>query len=207
MVGKGRLSKSSRSYSEREIDEEIGRRIRDLRVKAGYSQQRVGDHLHVSYQQVQKYEKGETRLSTAKLQQIADLFGVGIAHFFGDFVPGQSDIERLLQESTLDVETPAGRRIAQLLRYFRSAARTFENRFSTWCVASRRPMLRIGVAGSKIPPAMPAKRTNQTFRTATRSRPGNALRRAQRYCRRQRGGDEAFSCATWSAAPVQCGTR
>lgn len=120
MVGKGRLSKSSRSYSEREIDEEIGRRIRDLRVKAGYSQQRVGDHLHVSYQQVQKYEKGETRLSTAKLQEIADLFGVGIAHFFGDFAPGQSDIERLLQESTTDVETPAGRRIAQLLRYFRS---------------------------------------------------------------------------------------
>lgn len=52
------------------------------RLMLGVSQERLGDALGVSFQQVQKYEKGTNRISASRLQQIADVLEVPIAFFF-----------------------------------------------------------------------------------------------------------------------------
>lgn len=52
-------------------DREIGRRIRLLRAERNISQQELGERLGVSFQQIQKYEKGNNRLSAVRLIDIA----------------------------------------------------------------------------------------------------------------------------------------
>lgn len=64
------------------ISSEIGSVIRELRKAAGMSQMRLADKIGVSYQQVQKYEKGASKLSVPRLLQFADVFGVPYTALF-----------------------------------------------------------------------------------------------------------------------------
>lgn len=59
----------------------IGALIREMRKAAGMSQMRLAEKIGVSYQQVQKYEKGTSKLSVPRLLQIADVFGVPVTAF------------------------------------------------------------------------------------------------------------------------------
>ena len=61
--------------------QQIGSLIREMRKAAGMSQMRLADKIGVSYQQVQKYEKGASKLSVPRLIQIADVFGVPVTAF------------------------------------------------------------------------------------------------------------------------------
>lgn len=54
------------------IDKDLGERIRMSRLERNMSQQRLGEHLGVSFQQIQKYEKGVNRVSPAALTKIAE---------------------------------------------------------------------------------------------------------------------------------------
>lgn len=63
-------------------DVELGMRIRLRRVEHKMSQQELGDKLGVSFQQVQKYEKGVNRVGAARLQQIANALAVPITFFY-----------------------------------------------------------------------------------------------------------------------------
>ena len=60
---------------------DIGSLIREMRKAAGMSQMRLADKIGVSYQQVQKYEKGASKLSVPRLMQIAEVFGVPVTAF------------------------------------------------------------------------------------------------------------------------------
>jgi transcriptional regulator with XRE-family HTH domain len=64
-------------------DIEIGRKIRALRLERGLSQSGLADGIGLTFQQVQKYEKGANRVSAGRLQQIADLLNVPVTFFFG----------------------------------------------------------------------------------------------------------------------------
>lgn len=68
---------------------EIGQKIRSLRLEAGLTQERLAEIIGVSHQQVQKYENGTTRLTTDKLQMVANALSVEVTAFFGD-KPDQS---------------------------------------------------------------------------------------------------------------------
>lgn len=61
---------------------EMGRRIRLRRVEIGLSQSELGEKLGVSFQQVQKYEKGANRVRASRLQQIAEALGVDVTFFY-----------------------------------------------------------------------------------------------------------------------------
>src|SRR5664279_1609702 len=76
-------------------DVELGKRIRLRRVEIDISQTELADKLGVSFQQVQKYEKGVNRVGAARLQQIATALDVPITFFYdGD---GESrEVESLL---------------------------------------------------------------------------------------------------------------
>jgi transcriptional regulator with XRE-family HTH domain len=69
------------------IDIQIGARLRMRRTEIGMSQQVLGRHLGLTYQQIQKYEKGINRIGASRLQQIGRILEVPAAWFFED-APG-----------------------------------------------------------------------------------------------------------------------
>ncbi len=64
------------------LDELIGLKIKTIRKGLGMSQMELAEKLGLSFQQVQKYEKGVTRISVFRLQQISEALGVPMAVFF-----------------------------------------------------------------------------------------------------------------------------
>jgi transcriptional regulator with XRE-family HTH domain len=64
------------------VDRHVGHRVRIRRLLVGVSQEKLGDALGVTFQQVQKYEKGTNRISASRLQQIAEMLGVSIGFFY-----------------------------------------------------------------------------------------------------------------------------
>lgn len=65
-------------------DLEIGQKIRALRLQAGLTQEKLAEKLGITFQQVQKYEKGVTKVNLQKLQQLAKIMKVPPASFFDD---------------------------------------------------------------------------------------------------------------------------
>jgi transcriptional regulator with XRE-family HTH domain len=65
-------------------DAAIGQRIRALRLERGMSQSELGEVLGVSFQQVQKYEKGTNRVAAGRLHRLAEVLGVPVTFFYGD---------------------------------------------------------------------------------------------------------------------------
>jgi transcriptional regulator with XRE-family HTH domain len=66
------------------IDIFVGSRVRLRRLMVGMSQEALADRLGVTFQQVQKYEKGTNRISASRLQAISDVFRVPPSFFFQD---------------------------------------------------------------------------------------------------------------------------
>jgi transcriptional regulator with XRE-family HTH domain len=71
------------------IDIHVGSRIRLRRTMLGMSQEKLGEALGITFQQVQKYEKGTNRVGASRLQNIAAILGVPVSFFFED-APGDS---------------------------------------------------------------------------------------------------------------------
>ena len=69
-----------------EGDQTVGARIAALRKARGLSQSTLGRAVGVSFQQVGKYEKGQNRLGSSRLQQIAEFFDVPVSTLFSDEV-------------------------------------------------------------------------------------------------------------------------
>jgi transcriptional regulator with XRE-family HTH domain len=64
------------------IDKHVGSRVRMRRMMVGMSQEKLGDALGLTFQQVQKYEKGTNRIGASRLQQISHILQVPVAFFF-----------------------------------------------------------------------------------------------------------------------------
>jgi transcriptional regulator with XRE-family HTH domain len=64
------------------VDVEVGHRIRIQRLARGLSQTALANHLGVTFQQVQKYEKGVNRVGAGRLTRIAEVLGVPVGSFF-----------------------------------------------------------------------------------------------------------------------------
>ena len=64
------------------IDKHVGSRVRMRRMMLGMSQEKLGDALGLTFQQVQKYEKGTNRIGASRLQQISQILQVSVAFFF-----------------------------------------------------------------------------------------------------------------------------
>jgi len=72
------------------IDLYVGGRLRTARILAGLSQEKLGDALNVTFQQIQKYEKGTNRISASRLQTAARILALPVSHFFEDAPGGPS---------------------------------------------------------------------------------------------------------------------
>lgn len=64
------------------VDKYVGSRVRMRRIMLGLSQEKLGDALGLTFQQIQKYEKGTNRIGASRLHQIADVLQVPVAFLF-----------------------------------------------------------------------------------------------------------------------------
>ena len=69
------------------LDIEVGRRVRALRLEKGMSQEKLGNQLALTFQQIQKYENGTNRIGAGRLQRIAQILGVSFSALYPDPVP------------------------------------------------------------------------------------------------------------------------
>jgi len=72
------------------IDIHVGSRVRLRRNMLGMSQEKLGESLGITFQQIQKYEKGTNRVGASRLQAIASILGVPVSFFFEDAPGGNS---------------------------------------------------------------------------------------------------------------------
>ena len=71
------------------VDKHVGSRVRMRRMMLGMSQTKLGDGLGLTFQQVQKYEKGTNRMGASRLQHISHILQVPVPFFF-EGAPGQT---------------------------------------------------------------------------------------------------------------------
>ena len=69
------------------VDVHIGARVRMRRKLLGMTQTKLGDALGLTFQQVQKYERGANRIGSSRLYDLSRVFDVSIEHFFEDMPP------------------------------------------------------------------------------------------------------------------------
>lgn len=81
------------------IDSHVGSRVRLRRMMLGMSQEKLGESLGITFQQIQKYEKGTNRIGASRLQHIATVLGVPVAFFFEDAPGTPAEAEAGLSEN------------------------------------------------------------------------------------------------------------
>jgi transcriptional regulator with XRE-family HTH domain len=102
------------------VDRKLGQRVRSRRLEIGMSQERLAELLGVTFQQVQKYEKGVNRIAASRLYDISSALDVPVARFFENIGAGRtgSGVAEGRREFVDDaLATPEG---AQLMSLFAS---------------------------------------------------------------------------------------
>ncbi len=89
------MPKSHRSFKDVEVDAHVGGRVRIRRTLLGMNQTQLGEALGVSFQQVQKYEKGANRISASRLYQTSRVLDVPVSYFFEDLPESGEAAQRL----------------------------------------------------------------------------------------------------------------
>ena len=64
------------------VDKHVGSRLRMRRIMFGMSQEKLGEALGLTFQQVQKYEKGTNRIAASRIQQICEILQVPVSFLF-----------------------------------------------------------------------------------------------------------------------------
>lgn len=82
--GPAKPSAPPRGRKPNPMDAHVGTRVKLRRTMMGMSQEKLGQALGVTFQQVQKYEKGTNRIGAGRMQQISDTLKVPIGYFFED---------------------------------------------------------------------------------------------------------------------------
>ena len=77
------------------IDIQVGHRVRERRTLLGLSQSHLAEQVGLTFQQIQKYERGTNRISASRLWQLSEVLGVPISWFFEDPDGGASSGEAI----------------------------------------------------------------------------------------------------------------
>lgn len=83
------------------VDAHVGNRLRERRILLGLSQTRLGESLGLSFQQIQKYERGIDRISVGRLVHLAHVLDVPITYFFEELSAPEGVEGGDLQDSVL----------------------------------------------------------------------------------------------------------
>jgi len=108
---------STRDNTPHPVDVHVGQRVRDRRRELRGSQQWLAQHLNLSFQQLQKYERGMNRISASKLYEVAIALDVSVTYFFegleGHSVVGTNPAEAAIMAFAASSEG------IEILEYFR----------------------------------------------------------------------------------------
>ena len=96
------------------IDVHVGARVRLRRMLMGMSQDKLGDALGLTFQQIQKYEKGVNRISASKLFDISRFFKVDVGYFFDGLAEGATGMAE--DGAGFDHDFPATRQTIEIAR-------------------------------------------------------------------------------------------
>lgn len=129
----------TKTLSRRDIDAHVGKRLRMRRTMMGLSQEAVAKSVGITFQQVQKYEKGSNAMNAGRLYEFARLMNVPVSYFFEDV------------EASVDANRGAG--------FSESTAEKFDNR-----IVSDREALEFMKAFKRIPEQMVRKRVADLVR-------------------------------------------
>ncbi len=111
----------------RPVDVHVGSRVRLRRTLLGMSQVKLGAAIELTFQQVQKYERGTNRISASRLYELGNVLDVPVSYFFDDMPPeiAQTGQRRPFgfsesEAAVYDVDTLARRETLELVRaYYR----------------------------------------------------------------------------------------
>jgi len=92
---------SSRTGIPNPVDIEVGKRLKERRIFLGLSQTELANMLDISFQQVQKYEKGTNRISASRLVDLSNVLDVNITYFFNEKGKNESKDDLMAQRETL----------------------------------------------------------------------------------------------------------
>ena len=99
--GSGGPKKASTGKSH-PVDVHVGSRVRLRRTMLGMSQEKLGDAVGLTFQQIQKYERGANRIGSSRLYQFSHILGVPVAFFFEDMPDGAiGDVGAFVPKSKL----------------------------------------------------------------------------------------------------------
>ncbi|WP_246737563.1 helix-turn-helix domain-containing protein [Nordella sp. HKS 07] len=117
MVGQKVLSMTKRDPNF--VDRHVGNRVRMRRLLVGMSQEKLGELLGITFQQVQKYEKGSNRVSASRLYQISRVLGVSVQYFYDELKSDDDDLAGLAESEGADaiagaLQSPDGVQIARI---------------------------------------------------------------------------------------------
>lgn len=106
------------------VDVRVGARLRARRRELGMSQEALGDAVGITFQQIQKYEKGANRVSASRLQQFANIMKVPVASWF-EHVPTANPRKMLSETVSIDevsafLAAPDGQALAKAVTRIRS---------------------------------------------------------------------------------------
>jgi transcriptional regulator with XRE-family HTH domain len=82
------------------VDKYVGSRVRMRRIMLGMSQEKLGEALGLTFQQVQKYEKGTNRVGASRLQQISEILQVPVSFLFDGGPSGIANSENFGEGSS-----------------------------------------------------------------------------------------------------------
>ncbi len=102
------------------VDEHVGNRIRVRRTLRGMSQEELGEALGLTFQQVQKYEKGANRVSASRLFQLSKILNVPAPYFFENVPTAQTSEANSPQDDgkAVPADRPTSRESLKLIRAY-----------------------------------------------------------------------------------------
>jgi len=107
------------------VDIHVGGRVRLRRTLLGFSQEKLGDAVGLTFQQIQKYERGANRIGASRLFQLSRILDVAISYFFEDLPAGLKTTEgqvvqglRERDQKTLEPDPLARRETLELVRAY-----------------------------------------------------------------------------------------
>jgi len=96
------------------VDRYVGRRVCEKRISLGYNQSDLGRALGLTFQQIQKYEKGVNRISASKLFDISRFFKVDVGYFFDGLADGAAGVAE--EGAGFEHDFPATRQTIEITR-------------------------------------------------------------------------------------------
>src|SRR3954452_9064395 len=157
-----------------EIDAHVGSRLRLRRLLMGISQEKLEAALGLTFQQIQKYERGANRVGASRLFDLSRVLDVPMSYFFADMPEETAAVMPIrpagklipFRESHLDADVLLSKETAELVRAY-TVSRTWKCGGARWifCARSARAPFLIAAAVKRmiLPGIPPATRTRNRW--------------------------------------------